>query len=51
MLANRIKPSLDDLIFPSQQAFVPKRLIVDNVLAAFEVSHFLKCRTRVVNNI
>ncbi|KAL6185364.1 hypothetical protein ACLB2K_041498 [Fragaria x ananassa] len=44
VLANRIKPLLDDIISQQQSAFVPGRLISDNSLLAFEVSHCLKCR-------
>lgn len=46
MIANRIKPFLEKIIFPIHSAFVPHRLITDNLLVAFEVNHFLKCRTR-----
>lgn len=45
IIANRIKPFLDKVIFPTQPAFVPRRLITDNVLVAFEVNHFIN-RTR-----
>ncbi|KAL0430275.1 UNVERIFIED_CONTAM: putative mitochondrial protein [Sesamum radiatum] len=43
-IANRLKPLLDVIISPSQTAFVPGRLITENVLLAFEVNHFLKTK-------
>ncbi|XP_062021093.1 uncharacterized protein LOC133737577 [Rosa rugosa] len=46
VLANRLKPLLDNIISPFQSAFVPGRLISDNSLVAFEISHFLKRRRR-----
>ncbi|XP_024156142.1 uncharacterized protein LOC112164137 [Rosa chinensis] len=45
VLANRLKPLLQDIIAPTQSAFVPGRQISDNSLLAFELSHFLKRRT------
>ncbi|XP_004296207.1 PREDICTED: uncharacterized protein LOC101297422 [Fragaria vesca subsp. vesca] len=46
LLANSLKPLLDSIISPFQSAFVPGRLISDNSLLAFEISHCLKKRRR-----
>lgn len=43
-IANRLKGVLRDIIGESQSAFVPGRLILDNVIAAFELMHSLNRR-------
>ena len=40
-LALRIKPLLDDLIFPNQCAFIQGRYIIDNILITLEVFQFM----------
>jgi hypothetical protein len=41
-LVNRLRPLLQDIISPTQSAFVPGRLIIDNALVAFECIHALQ---------
>ncbi|XP_019153861.1 PREDICTED: uncharacterized protein LOC109150406 [Ipomoea nil] len=47
MVSNRMKPLMEEIISESQSAFIPDRLITDNILLAAEVGHFLnrkQCR-------
>lgn len=46
VLANRIKPLLSSLVSDFQSAFVLGRLIINNILVAYVVVHFLNKRKR-----
>lgn len=46
VLANRLKPLLNSLISKAQSAFVPNRLISDNIMLAFKAQHFFKRKTQ-----
>jgi hypothetical protein len=41
-LVNRLRPMLQDIIDPSQSAFIPGRMITDNALIAFKCLHAIK---------
>ncbi|XP_043717635.1 uncharacterized protein LOC122665544 [Telopea speciosissima] len=42
LIADRLSGALDQIISPSQSAFIPNRLISDNVLVAHELFHYIK---------
>ena len=46
-LVNRLKSHLNSIVSDSQAAFIPGRIINDNVMIAHEVMHSLKVRKRV----
>jgi hypothetical protein len=46
VLSNRLKVILPDIIALNQSAFVLGRLITDNVLLAYETTHYIQTKRR-----
>ena len=46
VLSNRLKKVLPDVMSPTQSAFVPGRLISDNILIAYEMTHYMQKKKR-----
>uniref|UniRef100_A0A803NHG8 Reverse transcriptase domain-containing protein n=1 Tax=Cannabis sativa TaxID=3483 RepID=A0A803NHG8_CANSA len=42
VMVNRMKPFMDSIIYENQSAFIPGRLISNNILVSFEVLHYLR---------
>uniref|UniRef100_A0A803PCZ5 Reverse transcriptase domain-containing protein n=1 Tax=Cannabis sativa TaxID=3483 RepID=A0A803PCZ5_CANSA len=46
VLTNRMRNIIDQIISTTRSAFIPGRLIYDNVMVPFEVMHYLKRKTK-----
>ena len=42
VVANRLKKVLHNIIFETHSAFIPGRLITNNIMVSFGVMHYLK---------
>lgn len=45
-ITNRLKPIMSTVINNNQSAFVPGRLITDNVIVGFECMHWIRSNTK-----
>lgn len=46
VLANRLKKVIDQIISEEQSAFIPGRIISDNIMISFEIIHYMKRKTQ-----
>lgn len=46
VLANRLKEVIDKLISETQSAFIPGRLISENIMISYEIMYFMKRKTK-----
>ncbi|XP_062100071.1 uncharacterized protein LOC133805941 [Humulus lupulus] len=46
VLANRLKLVIDCIISEAQSAFIPGRLITDNIMISYEIMHYMKRKTK-----
>lgn len=50
ILINRLQQYLNSIITENQAAFIPGRMILDNIIVAHEIFHSLKVRKRQANS-
>lgn len=46
VMANRLRPCLNSVIYEQQSAFIEGRLLTDNALLAFEINHYIHRKTQ-----